>query len=84
VVHPLPIRFTNLLTFCEPDGMASCSHFDFFVVFYELLKCYVTDMDSLCIYSEKVNKMSNINYEHESGLLVWEEDCILDFTTDKV
>jgi len=41
-------------------------------------------MDSLCIYSEKVNKVSDINDKHESGSLVREEDCILDFTTDKV
>ena len=45
--------------------------------------CY-RDMDNLCIYSEEVNKMSDINDEHESGFLVREEDCILDFTTDKV
>ena len=64
----------------------SDSHFDFlfFLFFYELLESYVTYMDSLCIYSEKVNKVSDINDKHESGSLVREEDCILDFTTDKV
>jgi len=41
-----------------------------------LLECYVTDMDSLCIYSEEVNKVSDS--------LVRKEDCILDFTIDKV
>jgi len=41
-------------------------------------------MNNLCIYLEKVNKVSDINDEHENGSLVWEEDCILDFTTDKV
>jgi len=48
----------------------------FFYFFDELLECYVTDMDSLCIYSEEVNKVSDS--------LVREEDCIPDFTTDKV
>jgi len=43
--------------------------------------CYITDMDSLCLYSEEVNKVSG---ELESGCLVREEDCIIDFTTDKV
>jgi len=46
-----------------------------------LYKCYVTDMDSLCLYSEEVNKVSG---ELESGCFVREEDCIIDFTTDKV
>jgi len=82
-IHPLPIRFTNLLMFCKLNGVASGSHFDF-SSFYELLECYVTDMDSLCIYSDKVNKVSDINDEHESGSFAREEDCILDFTTDKV
>jgi len=48
------------------------------------LECYVINMNNLCIYLEKVNKVSDINDEHENGSLVWEEDCILDFTTDKV
>jgi len=38
-------------------------------------------MDSLCLYSEEVKKVSG---ELESGCLVQEEDCIIDFTTDKV
>jgi len=38
-------------------------------------------MDSLCLYSEEVNKVSG---ELESGCFVREEDCIIDFTTDKV
>jgi len=41
-------------------------------------------MDSLCRYLEEVNKVSDINDGHESGLVVWEEDCSLDFTTDEV
>ena len=45
------------------------------------MKCYVTDMDSICLYSEEVNKVSG---EPESGSLVREEDCIINFTTDKV
>jgi len=49
-----------------------------------LLECYVTDIDSLYINSEEVNKVSYINDEHENGSLVRKEDCILDFTTDKV
>jgi len=56
----------------------------FFYFFDELLECYVIDIDSLCKYSEEVNKVSDINDEHESGSLVREEDCILNFTTDKV
>jgi len=52
-----------------------------FLFSYELLKCYVTDMDSLCLYSEEVNKVSG---ELESGCLVREEDCIIDFRIDKV
>jgi len=48
------------------------------------LKCYVIDMDSLCRYLEEVNKVSDINDEHETGSLVREEDCILDFTTNEV
>ena len=38
-------------------------------------------MDSLCLYSEEVNKVSG---ELESGCSVREKDCIIDFTTDKV
>jgi len=49
-----------------------------------MFKCYVTDMDTLCRYSEEVDKVTNINNEHETSLLVREEDCILDFTTDEV
>ena len=45
------------------------------------MKCYVIDMDSICLYSEEVNKVSG---EPESGSLVREEDCIINFTTDKV
>ena len=41
-------------------------------------------MNSLFIYLEKVNKVSDTNDEHESGSLVREEDCILDFIIDKV
>jgi len=41
-------------------------------------------MNTLCIYSEEVNKVYDINDEHESGSLVWKEDYILDFTIDKV
>jgi len=40
-------------------------------------------MDSLCIYLPDVNKVSDINDEHETSLLVQEEDCILDFTTNE-
>ena len=68
-----------LKTFCEPDGVVSGSKLGFFMFFYffdELLECYVTDMDGLCIYSEEVNKASDS--------LGREEDCILDFTTNKV
>ena len=62
--------------------MVSGSYFGIFCD--ELLECYVTYMNSLCIYSEKVNKVSDINHEHETGFLVREEDCILNFTTDEV
>jgi len=41
-------------------------------------------MDSRCMYSEEINKMSIINEEHESSSLVRKEDCNLEFTTDKV
>jgi len=41
-------------------------------------------MDSFCRYSEEVNKVSNINEGHESGLVVREEDYTLDFTTNEV
>jgi len=41
-------------------------------------------MDSLCRYSEEVNRVFDINDGHESSLVVREEDCILDFTTDEV
>jgi len=52
--------------------------------FYEVFKFCVTYMNSLCTYLEEVNKVSDINDGHESGLLVREEDCILDFTTNEV
>jgi len=38
-------------------------------------------MDSLNLYSEKVNKVSD---ELESGSLGGEDDCIIDFTIDEV
>jgi len=43
-----------------------------------------SDMNSLCMYSKEMNKVSTINEEHESSSLVLEEDCNLEFTTDKV
>jgi len=43
----------------------------------EMLKCYAIDMDILCRYSEEVNKVSDINKGHESGFVVWKEDCSL-------
>ena len=49
-----------------------------------MFKCYVIDMDNLYRYSEEVNKVFDINDGHESGLVVREEDCILDFTTDDI
>jgi len=41
-------------------------------------------MNSLCRYSEEVNKVFDINDEHEISSLVQEEDCTLDFITDEV
>jgi len=54
------------------------------VFFNEWLECCVIGMDGLCMYSEKINKESNINEEDESSSLVRKEDCYLEFTTDQV
>jgi len=49
-----------------------------------VLKLYVTDMDRVSRYSEEVNKVSDINQVHKSGLVVQEEECTIDFTTNDV
>jgi len=41
-------------------------------------------MDRLSKYSEELDEMFDINQVHESGLVVREEECTINFTIDEV
>ena len=64
--------------FVNRTGMRSVNVQDFFNFFsffsYELFKIYVTDIDSLCLYSEEVNKVSR---ELESGCFIQKKIALL-------
>jgi len=69
----LQIRYTFRLNLCK-----------LFFFCAELLICYGTDMDRLSKYSEELDEMFDINQVHESGLVVREEECTINFTIDEV